>query len=332
MSVQPLTDREILIAQGKDPDAIDAQVEEANLEQVEEVVENEGGEGGEDAPGGKDAPPTAWYNDTTKTLASEYGLGEDDLKAFSGESEFKKTVAFLERQRSQLLTPDQNKQAQEQVQNTPDEAELDVEAYRKAGFDEETIKVVEAHNALSRQLKKQAEMFGGFERQVEELRQFEAARQHQSFCNEFHAICDTLEDGLVGRSTDKLGGFVPLSETADSNRRKIFDAYVELYQKDLERASAEASRTGKSLAEVGITPSRTLIEQAKTKALSKEIVAYEREKVQRDLQKQSKMRRPSAGASPRTGAAPAGASKPVDPVMALVNDPELIKFWNKSQG
>lgn len=327
MSVEPLSEREILLAQGKNPDEHVEEVVEETVAETEETQasENEGGEGETEVPGGKEAAPTAWYNDTTKGLAAEYGLNEDDLKAFANGDDFQKTVAFLERQRASLVKglPEDKTQAE-----TPEEiAELDVQAYKDAGFDEETIKVVEAHNALSKQLRRQAEAFGGFEKQVEELRQIETARQHQSFCNEFHAVCDTLEEGLVGRSVDKLGGFAPLSEAADANRRKLFDAYVQVYQEDIARAQAESNN-----GDLRLTPSRTLVEQAKAKALGNEIVAYERDRVQRDLQRQSKTRRPTTGASPRAVGGASKPSRPVDPVMSLVNDPELIKFWNKSQG
>jgi hypothetical protein len=343
-STLELSEREIAIARGEDPDTQVDQTSPADTEVSTEATgeaeaaTDSGDTGGTEAAdksseaglraeepakdgeqGGKEAATgSSWLDSETRTLGQSYGLSDDELKGFTSAEEFRRFTSFYDKQLAagKLAKPqDSQAAAQEKPSEQPEAkaetVELDVEAYRKAGYDDDTIRLVQYAKGLK-------EKVDAFEPQINEMRQHFVQQQQQQQIQVFHDAVDQLDEKLFGRSIDKSGRFTQLPREADENRRKLFGA--------MQTLSSGMLAQGQELPPVSV-----LLKRAEQFAFAEEVESRAKRKVQEQLTAQSKRRRPA----PASRAARPTATKKQPgvggQVSEIVDNPEIVKLWNQMQ-
>lgn len=297
-----LTPREIAIAKGEDPDAVE--------ETSEEAVTEDGREGAGATEGQKTEEPKAesWADDEARELAASYGLSAEELEGFGSKEAFQKAAVLLDR--NLLKKPDEK--AEEKVEpEEKAEDDLDLEKLKEK-FDEDTIDLV-------RRLKDRIERERG---EVEKLRpvletiQKERDEERANYVmSVFHSSMDQEDEELFGRAEDKDGNRLSLKKEHDDARGRVFNTAQSLARV----LSEQAQRDGKPM------PSyRAILQRAKQLEFGEQLAKRETEKRQADLKKQSKTRRPAARAKPvqqvgATGEDPHSAK-------AILSHPEMQKF------
>jgi len=307
-----LTEREIAIARGEDPDAAVEGGKEAEL--TPEVGQDAAGQ---PAPeGGKDAAPPAvnaeWVDDDVLGLARSYGLDENDVKQFDDAEAFRKATLLFDKK---LLAEAGQKPADVVAAPkavpvadtvTDDPAAIDPQAYIDAGYDEQTVALVKAHKQLADEVVR-------LRAEAQAAQQRTAAEFERDRLLTYHDAVDQLDEKRYGRTLDNAGTIVPLTKEADDNRRKLHDTAQLL---------ATKSPPG--------TPLSVILKRAEKIAFAEELAAEERRVYQEKVAKQSAKRRPAAGRS-KPIAAPVSADGDVDEAVDIANRPEIVKAWNRMQ-
>jgi hypothetical protein len=320
MAVAELTEREITIAQGLDPDAVDSSVEQdADSDvaadpvsvQAEETVTNEAdavSEGSEEV--GKEAPASAdWLDDSTREVALSYGLSEDEVKEFSSQAEFNRFSRMMDKQFTSLGS---QKIAPKQEPVAPQESnDLDLSKFDPETYDPETIQLVkyakETREELNR-IKQETEVLMMAQRQVEQTRQV----------NEFHNVVDSLGDDRFGKTVDESGNIQPLSAAANELRKRVFESAAILAAGIIKRAEDAGTQAN-------LPPMPVLVKRAYQMEFAQDIAARERKSVQNKITAQSKLRRPVAGHR-GVAAAPAAGR---DEAQRLASNPAIVKAWKQ---
>lgn len=327
-----LTEREIAIAQGLDPDAKPEPTEDAKpvaakssakTKETDESEESE--ETSDDAESekqvagkskdaaqvqksekGKEARPaaTSWINADVKAQAKELGLDEAEIGEFESLAEFNRAAKHLAKHKAEKKA-------------TPDDEDIELNEKDFADYDENTLKLVK----LAKKLKDEVKRLSGETKASAEARQVE---KHQQLIEQFHTTLDGMSEELYGRSQDEDGDEAELSEELDGNRRKVFEKFVKLYNAEVDAAEKEKRRPKLGL--------KKLLKEAETLALSKEIKELEKQKRNDELKDQAKKRRPVSSSVPRQHEAPAKGAKEkkIDP-SEIANSPDLVKMFDKFQ-
>ncbi len=348
-STLELSEREIAIARGEDPDIPLEQASPADTEATgeAEVATDGGDKGGTEAAdetsaqvvgepnaispdaqepakdgkqGGKEAAAGSWIDADALALGQSYGLSDDELKGFSSADEFRRAARLFDRQLAAGKLPagrPQDSQAAaeekpgEQPEAKAEAVELDVETYRKAGYDDDTIRLVQYAKGLK-------EKVDAFEPQINEIRQSFAQQQQQQQIQVFHDAVDQLDEKTFGRSIDKHGRFIPLPREADDNRRKLFGA--------MQTLSSGMLAQGQELPPVSV-----LLKRAEQFAFAEEIESRAKRKVQEQLTAQSKRRRPAPASRAARPTAARRQSGVGGQVSEIVDNPEIVKLWEQMQ-
>jgi hypothetical protein len=324
-----LTEREIAIAKGEDPDAV------AKPEQkAESKVETNPAESGKDSESGKEAASDGvvsdWIDDEVRSLQGAYGLSEEDLKEFNGGEDFRKALSFYDKQlvkRSAKADtkPDtkpeaaQNKaetQPANKTESKPDEFDLDPEQYKKAGYDEETVRVVRVAKELREQVKALTAKTESLSKRTED------EDRHRAVF-EFHDHVDRMDESLYGRSADDDGNYKDLSPEQDANRRKLHEGLKTIVAA-IERDAREA----------GVEPKyptfASLLKRAENFALGEELRKKTVERVRQDASNQSKQIRQVNRGKPVTPVTKKTVSREESEVSEIANDPKVRAFWDKA--
>lgn len=342
-----LTEREIAIAAGEDPDAFDPVQDEQETDT--EVGDGEGtpSQEGEidkevegkdppeptakegETPGGTDASTGSWVNDDVLLYARSYGLDEKDLATFADADEFKRATAIIDRnlakqhkdgdgERATTTTPPAATKPAETPAAKPnvEELDLDPEKFREAGFDDETIQIVTY-------ARKMREELDALKPQIEKISQSAAEEQQRQYINSFHDVTDTLDESRYGRSLDDQGNPVQLKPEQRENRRKLYEAAATL-------AAGMESRQRAAGEEPRIPPMSVLLRRAENVAFADAIRKQERETITKQVAAQSRRRRPVAGSRPTKPVA-SGNQPEGDPVLEVANHPDVIRAWQKFQ-
>lgn len=315
-----LTEREIAIARGEDPDApaeIANAVEGEGEYQSEPATEGAGFGGGTEAaaPAGE-----SWIDRDALTLAHAYDLTEDDLKGFSGADEFRRAVTIFERQAAKFRgaegqagqqPPAQNAKQPESAAAEGELPSLNLDDYKpEDGWDDKSRKIVEVAKALQDQVTLQQQWIEHQQQQAVMLYQQQQAVQ-------FHSALDQNQD-RYGRLFGDDGALGKLDTAKDAARRKVYDAYVTIHQGLVQRGQNPP-------------PMHVLLKQAEYMAFGPELATQAREKVSRAVAAQSARRRPAAGRPMRTEAGATGraSGEASDPAKDLANHPEIVKLWGQ---
>lgn len=202
--------------------------------------------------------------------------------------------------------------AEPEVVAEEDDLDIDPEEYARDGYDEKTVK-------LAKFAQKQKDNVKQLKGEVKAIADKQAAAEQSRFIESFHDTLDTMDADLFGRSLDKDGNEVAISEDLDANRRLVFDRYVKLNNE----IAAEAKKAGK---EPKFPSMRSLLKTATEEALSKKLVAREAARVKSELAEQSKKRRPVAGAGARRPEIVEDKKSSKNLATEIANDPSIKKF------
>jgi hypothetical protein len=321
-----LTEREIALCKGEDPDA-------ASAEQNEEP-----GNGTEAVDEGKEAPqvaeqkteeekPASWIDEDVKSQAASYGMSEEELAGFKDVNEFRRAGKLVDRHlvkagKTVEATPpakvaDEKPTTETASPAAEEDLSLDPEQYVKDGYDEQTVKLVR----FASRLKKDIESIRESEIRLRRD-QTEANNRHRLAM--FHSEADRLNRERYGESTDADGRVVKLTDEQDARRRTLWETVDTIASGIAARAAAEGKRPE--------FPSfRVLLRRAEQLAFGEELRKDEQKQMQEKLASQSKRRRPIPGAAIVRTPPGGGSGSKGDPIRAIVDHPDLVKLWNGYQ-
>lgn len=295
--VEPLNEREIAIAEGRDPDT------EAEDSQPEQDAQD---------GGGTDAP-SEWVSDEVRELAASYGLSDDELEQFSSAEEFERAAALLDR--VQKPEPEEEP-AEEESKDEPKDDDDILKRFEAAEYDEDTLALVQYTKSLR-------EKQDALERDLREVMERSRQEQERAQAIAFHEAVDALGDERLGSSVDSDGSPVELSPEADKLRREIHEAATTIL-------AGMAAKAGKDFKPPSM---RVLVRRARSLAMADDLMEAGRREVREKVAAQSRKRR--AVGAPRKVAPPKPTDGPVsddDQVAQLLNDPELAKFFPDETG
>ncbi len=351
--VDQLSAEEVRIARGEDREPLGSPPQAAPSEPPTELPA-----GREEPSSGDDTEvveeSTSWYSDDDRALAESYGLSEEQLKGFENQADFRRAALFFDQQLAASVTKTAAPTGEQPPPATPppappappapvskqppaplapppaappaDADDIDVEAYVKAGYDEDTLRLVrtlkaerDGRKSLDAEFQKLKQGFEQFQTAT-----FQAAVQQdqQREMNGFHDVLDGLGEDRFGQSIDEQGRVVQLSKQANGDREKVFQSYQIVKLGIIE----SAKRAG---VEPKLPPQKVLIERARLLAFPDQIRQQERGRIREQIAKQSSRRRPVASTRNMSQgvAMPVGAE--TDEAVALANDPKLKKLWNQ---
>jgi hypothetical protein len=339
-----LTEREIALAQGLDPDTVGSEAstenrdgagevtddaasstpadqDESTAESVGQPVKDDGAIGTPDG-GTEAAEPAvpAWIKDEHRELAKSYGITADDLQDFGSEQEFRRVGRMIDKQFAAQAAPVETPAPQQAVQpkapatdnvsvTRPD---LDPDKFKAAGYDDEVLNVVKFAKEREAEFAKLQERLESQERANQEA---EYRRTYETL----EATYDSMDGRRYGRRANKDGSQRELSRGERESRDRVNQAANTL--------AAGIIHTGKQLPPIGI-----LLQRAEALTFAEDIRAEERRKVQAAITDQSKRRRPVAGQRPVKAAARSGKPTTMNEYAAEVaNSPAVVKAWNDAQ-
>lgn len=321
-----LTEREEAIAQGKDPDEVLELPEDdggggGDTEQVTQEAAGEEVAQTEQPEGGTEAASSVWQ-DEVRGIASTYGLSDEELNEFGGADEFRRFAKIVDRRMvaRQQVPPQTPPEQTPPPSGTQDEiADLDIEKFDKAGWDDTSKELVGVVKKLSERVKQMAPELD----QLRSMRaeQAQAARANDAYA--FHAAVDELDEKRYGRVV-KDGKLGTINEALDDNRRKLHESMAEIAAGIVTRAQAIGR-------EPKLPPYSALVREAELRAFGGDIAKQAKAEVVEKIAAQSKTRRPASGvARRRVGAAPVkGAPKTSQ---ELAQDPEILEAWRELAG
>lgn len=262
-----------------------------------------------------EAPVEAWYDDDVKAIADTYGLTEDDLKGFSGKEEFDRATSFWDRQAKSLYqqkqepAPSKEEPAEEKEPLPRDEyGFIDPEYYRKNEFSDETIALVES-------LRESQEQLAAMQRQ-------QMIVQQQAELNAFHDAVDSFDPKFYGSSLTDDGMPANLNEDLAGRRQKLLEETYAVAERIARRQEASGQP-------VRLPPWRVLIKQADNIVFGEERRQEEQGQRMRQIQNQSRRRRPVATNAAASPAVRRNLPNPRDP-REIAADPDIIKFWERA--
>lgn len=326
-----LTDREIAIASGQDPDEVEKPEEKA--EEVVEAVDEketapgtdaengEGTEALETSPEKADEAPAvagkieaAWITAEVEREAESYSLSKDDLLDLGDEDSYKRIKKVLDKQyheagQKALQAPPQKpaEKAEEAkpVAKAGKDGKYDIEKLKAEGYDENILSLFAHVNEQADTIKAQNEANERF--------------AYQAHVNEFHAATDGIDNDLFGKSFQD-GKPTKLAKSHDDNRRKLYEAAETIVAGIFTKAQAAGI-------EPKVPPMPVLLLRARDLAFGD--VIRERAAKQRvqKIAAQSTQRRP-AGRPTRTKPTTAVEK---DPVKLIANNPDIVRFFQEAQ-
>jgi len=301
-----LSEREVAIAKGLDPDGVVPDDTEAGeAEGTEAEIKDDAASGEE----GKDAPDSDWIDDDVKALAESYGIDEEGLGSFESASDFKRFASIYEKHLLRAEPAEEPAEkptpATEEVADEPADDSPDVKWFEDNGYDEETVKIV-------RSVVNGQKTIQGLMSRIEQLEQVLANGDKQREQDSLQREIDDLGD--------RFGKGENLTKSQKAARAKLLEA-VEVVNQTL-------SKRGEKV------PSSVVLKRAELVAFGDEILAEERTKQQEALlqsvKKQSAKRR-SVGRNTKPPAHRERPGEAQDPVKAIANLPELVALWNDAQ-
>lgn len=315
-----LTPREIAIAEGNDPDEV-GQPAETDATTETAVAETK------PAEVAAAQPPKPWFEDYDRTVASTFGLSDDDLKDFSSREEFGRVIKHLAKVRQSQPKAEPQKQEPAKTEAVVEDADqpevngkINPAYYEKRAdeYDADTIRIIKQQRALQDKLEA-IEQQG--EQRSKQLEEQQAAAEYQRQMDAFHDACDAVDPELFGKSLDEFGNPVDLTDDAAANRKSALEEVYWLSQRIIAEQQAK-----------GLPPAvpsfPQLLKQAIPRAFADQLAKREAEKKKQAAISQSREIRPAAGSNGAAAARRAPVTQSDDPD-EIANDPEIVAFWNK---
>jgi hypothetical protein len=319
-----LTEREIAIARGEDPNAIETKAEQSADAGDKEVADTgtEAHSNTEPESVEQDAP-VSWITPEVEAHAASYGLQKDRLAKFGTEEAYRLAASLLDENLIAAGKQGSEPAGEAQKELTPAQVKklekLDVEKYKTEGYDESTQAVVAKYNELVDELAPLREQVETQKQYFARLEQEQQAAIHAQHINEFHTASDTLDADLFGKVFQD-GKLAAISKDQETNRRKLYETAETIVAGLYARAQAQGKTPE-------IPPMPVLLSRARDYAFAEQVRVRAEKQRAADLAEQGKRRRPAAGKPLR--AAPAKADS--DPVKAIANDPRVAQVWKKMQ-
>lgn len=149
------TDRMAAIARGENPDSVETPAAESDAgEQDSDDASDRGVESAPDVEANGEATPAApWYSQADIARAAEYGMEPYDVEAFPSKAEFQRFVSHMDRQiaraeaaksKADPKAPPIEDAAEDKDSPVTKDGRINLEFYRANGYDEPTIKAMEA--------------------------------------------------------------------------------------------------------------------------------------------------------------------------------------------
>ncbi len=298
------------------------------------------------ATGETDAQPESWIDADTIEFAKSYGFDEDRLRKFSSREDFDNVASFLDDQirRSAKTVDPQTKvdplgasdsvpptteppPSSEAPKHTPpaklpvkDVEQFDIEALRKEGYDDNSLKLFEQVNIERRQRAELEQKLGEIFPFVEQVKQQQAAaqrQQQQQVVYDFHSNTDKLNPNLFGRAIDDQGRFAQITAEQKANRDRLYTA-------------ADSVARHIQTAGMPLPPMPVLLKRAQALEFAQELVAEESQKLKDGIRAQSAMRRPTGANKPVATSKPLGPGSSINERMShLSSDPEFNRLFNQ---
>lgn len=339
-----LTERELAIAAGDDPDQIETPVAvpdqskpAAEAAATPAVVET-GAQDDAVKPGSKEAastitPPAsnpAWINQEARDYAASYGLSEAELKDYGSLAELRRAGAIFDKQITKAkpapatsapgaATTAPAVPATPTAEQAKKFVAYNIEELKKQNYDDFTIQMAEQQNEIYAQLQKaneRAEKAETGTAQIQQRFQQDAQRQEAAM---FHQAADTLDETRFGR-------VAAMNPAADGNRKKLYEAALLINS----GIKAQAEQQGVQ----PVFPTLpVLLKRAEALAFADEIRADERKRAQDELAAQSRRRRPVGTHKATRPVAPAkkAAETQDDMVGRILADPANARFFKDAQ-
>lgn len=306
-----LTEREKIIASGGDPDE----------PQDEPQYESESPEVAETEPASEPVSSSSedsWITDEIRNVASSYGMGDDHLNNLGSELAFRQAAQVIDGTFANAAQdPDFGKQTKKEIPEDPEDSgdlpasdfDAKIEGLRESGYEDEVLDILRGEHSANEYLKN-------------ELAEIQVRHEEEAMANhaiDFHDLVDKMDPDLFGVSFQD-GEYQELSQDQDDNRRKLWTGMdtiaAGIYQ--------TAARDG---VQPQVPEDNVLAERAKMMLFSEQVQSQERKKISRQVQQQSKRRRPVGSASRNEPVAAAPDQQSTE----IANHPKLVEFWNKAQ-
>ncbi len=314
-----LTEREIAIAEGRDPDApIEIPADDDASTPVEEVAE---------VTTESEPEPETWVQDYHRQIASTLGMDPEDLDDISSPEEFGRHVRHLQKvnQRYQTQTaPEPAKQAEpEYVDEAIVDGKPNVEYWRrhKDEFEggEYFLAMAENQERLDKQIAEQAGKYES-ERQAREAEAQDRENERQWAA--YHGAVDGHNPAFYGKSVDEFGNPVALTKEQEARRGKLFNETRWLAH----RIAMEQQEAGMKVA---IPSWQQLVKQAEPAEYRAEAAKRNEEKRLSDAKAQARNIRPAAGSSGAGHARRVATPSNNETVAEISQDPDVIAAWER---
>lgn len=346
-----LTERELALAQGTNPDAVATETTVPSAEVSAEPVSTEAVPSGVGTDAASSTEAKSWITDEHRQLATSYGFNDDDLKDLTSADEFRRATRLIDRQLTssgqaflaanqpntqQTATPQTTQATTQAVANAQAAAKLakiDVGALKAKGYDDDTIALISNQNnvideveSLREERKQEREKFEQLNTSFSQWQQQQAQYARAAQVNAFHDAVDSLGDGRFGKTVSQEGRPVQLSPQEDALRRKLYETAETLAVGIVARAKAVN-------AQPQLPPLPVLLRRAQQLAFGDDIRAEAQRDMANKLSEQSKKRRPVASTRATQYVAPSkdGPKTVNDLVKEVSNAPAVVEAWNQMQ-
>lgn len=330
-----LTDREIAIARGEDPDDTDAarniqRDNEARNEdeddsdedlEDEDLVDDDEDDSDEDLE--DDGGDYEW-SQSDRRLASQYGLTDEDLQGIPDAKALHTTIDLLERRGAkQQQTDDSSEGDGKETQETETTQDLsglvkaideleeltDEEMEGYSGSDAKLVGIVQSTQKVLKQFKGVVGAMEAMQQQNIEQQQRQVVEAFNDTLDGYADIYGTMKDGKVAKH------YQAARDQVREQAEIIFQGYMNSDREvpPLKDIFEQAIRA---------THSDQLRKKAPTTKQGREARAAK-------LREQSKTRR-SPGKKQATQSRPHEHADPYDPAV-IASDPEITDFWEKTQ-
>lgn len=314
--VLELTDREIAIAQGEDPDAIAVDdVVGSDVSLVDQVADELLGDAKPVEKADEVVADESAYSEEITGKAKSLGLSDDDVKAFGSEAALRLHVSLLERIEglaAKAPVEDAKVEPAEEESGAVSATLIDLSLYDNDDLPEDE-RWDERSLAIPKALRREQEIRVQLQEQVKSLLEAEQARVTRQVEDTFHGTVDSLGDDIFGRSRDEYGRTAKLTDDQFANRTKLYKEVDTLAAALQEKAAREGKPVDLTWDEV--------VEKARVTAFG-----IPKGSKSEALRKQSASRRPVSTSASAQRHIPRD-----DSAESIAELPELKAFWDKAQ-
>lgn len=322
---QPIGDEEALSEAGFEFEDVDAEEEapegDDGIEPSGEYIEEEPPEG---EAGATDAS-SGWVDDSVREYATSYGLNDDDLKQFSSFEDLERFGTLIDRRLAEAAETNKEEAGDpepEKPQGLLDQLELlDRSEFEKANYGDNELALVDRLNRVIETVQKIAPA-------IERQQEAQLQEQQKVVEDAFHRTLDDLDPVFFGRYFDGEKVNKDLAQPFQSNRQQVREVMERLEAGII----ADAKRLGQ---EPKIPPIHTLAHRAAKIAAGIDTPEPGADGIsKKEVAKQSRRRRPVGTGGTKGGRSRSTSSKgnsEDDEVQALVNNPEIARFYRQAQ-